>query len=170
MQGGEGWQTPLATLAEPHPSTLPPLCRHSGLRRGRRIRCDDGTLLLLFRGGGPRAAQWIWTYGTQEVQAKCVSRLGSGRAFDVTLCVTGAPLVRNSLTKQSVNVSDCHNRLQYNPLITMAFGHAIAPAVLAGVPRSSACARGGSSPCPDGAVLAERRVGSRVSVCPILKA
>ncbi len=27
--------------------------------------CDDGTLLLLFRGGGLRAAQWIRTYGTQ---------------------------------------------------------------------------------------------------------
>ena len=27
--------------------------------------CDDGTLLLFCRGGGPRAAPWVWTYGTQ---------------------------------------------------------------------------------------------------------
>ena len=27
--------------------------------------CNDGTLLLLFRRGGPRAAPWIRTYGTQ---------------------------------------------------------------------------------------------------------
>ncbi len=43
-------------------------------------------------------------------------------------------LVRNSLTKQSVNVSEGHSRHQCKPLITMAFGHAIAPAVIAGGP------------------------------------
>ena len=99
---------------------------------GKRTRRWEGTLLLLFRRGGPRAAQWIWTYGTQEVQAKCVPRLGSGRAFDATLCITCSPLFASSLTKQSVNVSECHHRHQCKPLITMAFARAIAPAGIAG--------------------------------------
>ena len=43
-------------------------------------------------------------------------------------------LVRNSLTKQSVNVSECHSRHQCKPLIPVAFAAAIAPAVIAGGP------------------------------------
>ncbi len=69
--------------------------------------------------------------------------------LDVTLCITCSPLVASSLTKQSVNVSECHSRHQCKPLITMAFGYATAPADIAGAPRSSVCARSGSSPCPD---------------------
>ena len=41
------------------------------------LLCDDGTLLLLFRGGGPRAALWIRTYGTQAKK-----RVQSGEATE----------------------------------------------------------------------------------------
>ncbi len=58
--------TRYARGAPPH--TPPPLCHLFGLVTSKRIRCDDGTLLLLFRGRGLRAALWIWTYGTQEVR------------------------------------------------------------------------------------------------------
>ena len=43
-----------------HPSAITIACDALNARS-----FDDGTLLLLFRGGGPRAAPWIWTYGTQ---------------------------------------------------------------------------------------------------------
>ncbi len=62
--------TRYARGAPPH--TPPPLCHHSGLRQFKCIRCDDGTLLLFFRGGGLRAAPWIRTYGTQTKKGSAI--------------------------------------------------------------------------------------------------
>ena len=60
--------------------------------------CDDGTLLLLFRGGGPRAAPWIRTYGTQEVQASVFP--GWGREAVIGLAKTAClPLRQGELCK-----------------------------------------------------------------------
>ncbi len=88
--------------------------------------------------------------GTQRVEAKCVPRMGSSRVFDVTLFITCSHLFASSLTKQSVNVSECHSRHQCKPLITMAFGYATAPAGIAGDPVRpyvrGACYHGGVAP------------------------
>ena len=79
-----------------------------------------------------------------------VLRAAPPACFTQRLVSHRSVLVRNSLTKQSVNVSECHSRHQCKALITMAFGHAIAPAEIAGGPVRpyvrGACYHGGVGP------------------------
>ncbi len=72
--------------------------------------------------------------GPKRFRPSVFPGLGSGRAFDVALCVTCSPLFASSLTKQSPNVSPRHSGHQCKPLMTLAFARAIAPAETAGGP------------------------------------
>ncbi len=81
-----------------HPSAISLVLRHV-----KRTWCDDGTLLLLFRGGGPRAAPWIWTYGTQAKKGSASEKrpksLGLSGGNAVNQAVMNGLRIRMSLSK-----------------------------------------------------------------------